>query len=67
MSTKKEREADARIAERAEAILVLLLDCPEQERALLCASLQYNEVFCWHCGYGSRETPNANCQCGNDE
>jgi hypothetical protein len=57
--------------ERQEAasdrILKILLGLPEGERAEVIGDVKYNGIFCHHCGYGTKERPNVNCQCWNDE
>jgi hypothetical protein len=57
-------EQQTKAFDRAQQVL---LDLPESERKDVLAALQYNGIFCWHCGYGSHEHPNADCQCWNDE
>ena len=44
-----------------------LLALPWQEREGVIAAVRLNNIFCWHCGYGSRAEPNSDCQCWNDE
>ena len=44
-----------------------LLSLPWLEREDVCGALRFNHIFCWECGHGSRENPNKNCQCSNDE
>lgn len=50
-----------------DTIMDILLVTPENERSDLLADIRYNEIFCWHCGRGSRERPAGNCQCWNNE
>lgn len=50
-----------------EALMRAMLDLPENERGEVIDALRFNDVFCLHCGYGTPEHPNADCQCWNDE
>jgi hypothetical protein len=51
----------------AEQIIEILLKLPPEQRESVFAAVKHNKVFCVHCGYGSRQTPNPRCQCTNDE
>lgn len=53
--------------EVAEKIIEALLALPEDDRAAAIAEIHRNDIFCWQCGYGTREEPNRHCQCWNDE
>jgi hypothetical protein len=59
------------MTDRQEAIVAviegLLLSLPERERREVWATVEYNDVFCTHCGTGSRAEPNPRCQCTNHE
>lgn len=54
-------------AEAIKRITAILLAIPEGERRDVIAEVQSNDIFCWHCGYGTVENPNLHCQCWNDE
>lgn len=54
-------------AKAAAPILEMLLEIPERDRGEVIAAIKRNGWFCWHCGYGSKESPNIHCQCWNDE
>jgi hypothetical protein len=45
----------------------MLLGLPEAERKEVCMKIEFNDFFCWNCGYGTREKPNSHCKCWNDE
>lgn len=51
----------------ADAFVTLLLAIPESQRGEVIDAINHNEFFCAHCGFGSIEKPNRNCQCWNDE
>ena len=53
--------------EAAEKIIDIFLALPWETRSRAISAVQYNDIFCWHCGMGSREHPNPDCQCWNDE
>jgi hypothetical protein len=48
-------------------IVELLLSLPWDQRAAAFDAVQYNGIFCVHCGLGSEDAPNKNCHCTNDE
>jgi len=59
---------DDRIDKEALAKAIeLFLSIPFEKRSETFSALKYNGIFCAECGYGSRERPNQNCQCWNDE
>lgn len=51
----------------SERMIDMLLALDFQDREDVFARVRFNDVFCVHCGWGSREKPNGNCQCTNDE
>ncbi len=51
----------------ADLIVSALLAVPDVDREDVCQAIRHNGVFCFACGIGSRERPNRNCQCGNDQ
>lgn len=51
----------------ARSIVDLLLELPWQEREHVISDVLCNGIFCCHCGLGSRDEPNPDCQCTNDE
>jgi hypothetical protein len=55
------------VSEVATALVTLLLLVPSEQRAEVCGMIRANGIFCFECGYGSHESPNAHCQCTNDE
>ncbi len=59
--------ADTKIYEARDAIIQLLLALPWDERAECFSEVRWNGIFCCACGMGSPASPNANCQCQNDE
>ena len=58
--TKQQQEARDKVVE-------ILLTLPWSLRKEVCSSVKHNGIFCFSCGWGSREIPNDNCQCWNDE
>ena len=64
---KNEGPMNANQEATANKITESLLALPWQEREDVIHAVRFNNIFCWHCGYGSRETPNPDCQCWNDE
>jgi len=38
-----------------------------EQREEVWKRISHNGIFCVHCGIGSKEHPNPNCQCQNDE
>jgi hypothetical protein len=57
-------EADSDLAEK---IISMLLAVPETQRAGIVSHIRHNGIFCADCGWGSRDHPNPDCQCMNDE
>jgi hypothetical protein len=53
--------------EIADKCIDLLLSLPYQDRKNTINLIQHNNIFCWHCGIGELNHPNARCQCWNDE
>lgn len=51
----------------AKAIVDALLLLNPDGRVHFLNQLKYNDIFCDKCGYGSKESPNPDCQCWNDE
>lgn len=45
----------------------ILLPMLPEERVHLLGELICNGIFCEHCGIGTVDRPNTNCQCWNDE
>lgn len=49
------------------SIMDALMALPWQDRAEVWKAVEYNDIFCVHCGYGDTDHPNASCQCQNDD
>jgi hypothetical protein len=60
-------DLDAEQFGAAETIMETLMALPWEKRTSVWNAVMFNNMFCVHCGYGSREHPNGNCQCTNDE
>jgi len=50
-----------------EVTLQKLLELSWTERVEVLHAINNNKIFCPNCGYGSKENPNPDCQCNNDE
>ena len=50
-----------------EEILDLFLAVPQEQRNVVASEVRHNPYFCFECGYGTKEKPNTNCQCWNDD
>lgn len=48
-------------------ILAILLALEPDDRVTVFAEVRFNGIFCPECGFGSRDDPNENCPCSNDE
>ena len=48
-------------------IVAILRTLAPEQRASVFLAIRFNDEFCVHCGHGSKEYPNPNCQCMNDE
>lgn len=58
---------ERRAAEALEYVMNILLAVPWNERPEIVSAILSNDIFCTHCGDGSRLKPNPACQCSNDE
>lgn len=63
----EEHQMNERQKEAAGYIIRILVDLPEKDRAQVIAAIKFNGIFCQHCGFGTIQHPNPNCQCENDE
>lgn len=51
----------------AAEIIAKLVGLEPEDRETVFNRIEFNGIFCVHCGYGSVASPNVNCQCTNDD
>lgn len=56
-----------RLSETADEIIDLLLAIPFGNRPYVLDMIRNNGIVCLHCGLGSKERPNLNCHCENED